>query len=379
MIPLLKRLFPVLILIACIAVAGCKKSGYNFDDLPPTVKSYYTVLNTELNINEPVQFKNASENALSYFWDFGDSTTSTEKEPTKTYTRPGTYTVKLKVIGEGGTGNYSLDLVIKDPNAVIDTDKELYFIEYGSKLIRKISLVPGSAAETLISMTGRDGHGMAYDSINKKIYYVDFLTTNAGKVWRMDADGTNLTELLSGLGSPYGIALNIAEGKMYIADGPNVSRANLDGTGYEKTFINVPGGAMRAIGFNKKTNIIYFYEVNDENMHAAKADGTGAGIVIEGAYGYGMFIDEGNQKIYYDDRNSTGIMQANLDGTGKVKIANVTGNRGGSGITVDYKDNKLYWAETNNGLIKRANLDGTGAETFLSGVNNPRGMFIKNK
>ena len=373
---LLKKLFPAF-LITLIAMAGCKKEQYNFDDLPPTVKSFFTIANTALNIDEAIQFNNKSEDAESYSWDFGDGTTSTEKEPTKTYTSPGTYTVKLKAVGPGGTGNYSTDIVIVDPNAVIDTDKELYFIEYGTKLVRKISLIPGSIAETVVNMTGKEGHGMAYDSVNQHIYYCDFQSANSGKIWRMDTDGSNQVELLSGLGSPYGIAINLAEGKMYIADGPNVSRANLDGSGYEKTFINITGGALRAVGFNSKTNIIYFYEVNDENMHSAKSDGTGEGKIIEGAYGYGIFVDEVNGKIYYDDRNSTGIMQANLDGSGIVKIANVSGNRGGSGITIDYKDNKVYWAETNNGLIKRANLDGTGAETFLSGVGNPRGMFIK--
>lgn len=373
---ILRKLFPALLLVA-IAMVSCKKDKYNFDDLPPTVKSFFTITNTALNINEAVHFKNGSESADAYAWDFGDGTTSTEKEPQKTYTTPGTYTVKLKAVGPGGTGNYSVDIVLIDPNAVINTDKELYFIEYGSKLVRKISLVPGSVAETVISMTGKEAHGMAYDSVNKKIYYCDFQTSNSGKIWRMNTDGSDLEELLSGLASPYGIALNLAEGKMYIADGPNVSRANLDGTGYEKTFINVPGGALRAIGFNSKTNIIYFYEVNVEDMYVAKSDGTGVGKIISGAYGYGMFVDEKNGKIYYDDRRQTGIMQANLDGSGRVKIANVTGNRGGSGMTIDYKDQKLYWAETNNGFIRRANLDGTGAENFLSGVNNPRGMFIK--
>ncbi len=372
----LKKLLPAF-LIALIAMAGCKKSKYNFDDLHPTVKSFFTISNTELNINEPIQFKNASLNAGSYSWDFGDGTTTTEKDPTKTYPTPGNYTVKLKAVGAGGTGSYAMDLVVKDPNAVIDTDKELYFIEYGTKLVRKISLVPGSAAETVVNMTGKEAHGMAYDSVNKKIYYCDFQNANAGKIWRMDVDGNNQEELLSGLAAPYGIALNMADGKMYIADGPNVSRANLDGSGYEKTFINISGGALRAIGFNSKTNILYFYEVNNENLYAAKSDGTGIGKIIEGAYGYGIFVDEVNQKIYYDDRRKTGIMQANADGSGIVKIVNVAGNRGGSGITIDYKDHKLYWAETNNGFIKRANLDGTGTETFLSNVNNPRGMFIK--
>lgn len=375
---LFKKMFPAFLLIALMATAGCKKNNYNFDDLPPTVKSFFSVGNTELKMNEPIQFKNESENGESYSWDFGDETKSTESNPTKTYSKAGTYTVKLKVVGAGGTGNYSRDLAIIDPNASTGNERELYFIEYGSKLIRKLSLIPGSPAETVVNMTGKEAHGMAYDSINKKIYYCDFQAANAGKILRMDVDGTNIVELLSGLAAPYGVAINLAEGKMYIADGANVSRANLDGSNYEKSFINISGGLLRAIGFNRKTGILYFYEVDKEIMYSAKSDGTGIGKIIEGAYGYGLYVDEINQKIYYDDRRQTGIMQANLDGSGKIKISpTVTGNRGGSGITVDHSTNKVYWAETNNGFIKRANLDGTEVETVLSGVNGPRGMFIK--
>jgi len=373
---MLKRALPTF-LMTLIVMVGCKKEKYDFDALPETVKSFFTISATELHIDEAIQFHNESENAETYSWDFGDGTQSTEKNPTKTYTSPGVYSVKLKVVGPGGTGNYSTDLVIIDPNAVIDTDKELYFIEYGNKLVRKISLVPGSAAETIVNMTGKEGHGMAYDAVNEKIYYCDFQSSNAGKIWRMNTDGSDMEELLSGLGSPYGIAINLAEGKMYIADGANVSRANLDGSGYEKSFINVAGGAMRAIGFNSKTNLIYFYEVNDENLYVAKSDGTSVAAIVESAYGYGIYIDEENEKIYYDDRNEGGLMQADLNGSGKVKIASFSGNRGGSGIAVDHSANKVYWAETNNGNVKRANFDGSEVETIMSNVSNPRGIFIK--
>lgn len=373
---ILKRALPAF-LITLLIMVGCKNEEYNFDSLPPTVKSFFTATYTELHIREEIRFHNESENAESYAWDFGDGTTSAEKDAVKTYTEPGLYTVKLKVIGQGGTGNYSTDLAIIDPDAVGDTDQELYFIEYGADLLRKISLAPGSTVETVLNVAGKEAHAMAYDAVNEKIYYCDFQTSGAGKIWRMNADGSDLEELLSGLSSPYGVALDLGKGKMYIADGPNVSRANLDGSGYEKEFITVVGGAMRAIGYNSKTNLIYFYEVNVEDLYVAKSDGTGISKIISGAYGYGLFVDEVNEKIYYDDRNQSGLMQANLNGSGSVKIADVTGNRGGSGMAVDYGANKFYWAETNNGFIKRANLDGTGAETVLSGVRNPRGMFIK--
>lgn len=48
-------------------------------------------------------FRNDTEFATNFLWDFGDSTTSTEREPIHTYERPGTYNVKLTATGDGGT------------------------------------------------------------------------------------------------------------------------------------------------------------------------------------------------------------------------------------------------------------------------------------
>ena len=374
----MKRLLSITaILILIKLVVSCSGEKYNFEDLPRSVKSFFTIENAEFNINEAIVFKNKSEDATSYLWDFGDGTSSEEENPSKIYSAPGMYTVKLKSIGAGGTGNYSQDIAVLDPNAVVETDNELYFIEYGTTLLRKLSLIPGSNVETVLDMSGREGHGMAFDAVSNKIYYCDFETSDNGKILRMNLDGSGVEVLLTGLESPYGIALNLADGKMYIADGENVSRANLDGSGYEKQFITIADGAMRAVGYSAKTNRIYFYEVNAEYMYVAKTDGTSVEELIEGAYGYGLYVDDTNEKIYYDDRNEGGLMSAKLDGTNLIKIASFSGNRGGSGIAIDYDENKIYWSETNLGNIKRANLDGTGVETVRSGVSNPRGMFIK--
>src|SRR5690554_4133289 len=185
---MLKRVLPAFV-IALLVISGCQQDKYDFDALPDLVKSYFTHDGGEdpLNINEEVRFTNASENADSYTWHFGDGTTSTEANPTKIYTTPGLYTVRLTAVGKGGTGNYSMDLAVIDPDAVVESDSELYFIEYGSSLVRKLSLIPGSSVETVVDMSGMDGHGMAYDAVNDKIYYVDFETTNSGKLWRMNS------------------------------------------------------------------------------------------------------------------------------------------------------------------------------------------------
>ena len=50
-----------------------------------------------------IQFTNESTDALTYLWDFGDTQTSTDVNPTHTYPDYGAYTVTLTATGDGGT------------------------------------------------------------------------------------------------------------------------------------------------------------------------------------------------------------------------------------------------------------------------------------
>jgi len=53
-------------------------------------------------INSPIHFNNYTTNAISYSWDFGDGTTSTDFEPYHFYTNPGNYLVKLEAYSAYG-------------------------------------------------------------------------------------------------------------------------------------------------------------------------------------------------------------------------------------------------------------------------------------
>ncbi len=67
-----------------------------------------------------VKFTNTSSNATTYKWDFGDGTTSTDKDPSHEYTKAGSYTVKLTV--SGGTCANGSDDEIKTSYIVINGD-----------------------------------------------------------------------------------------------------------------------------------------------------------------------------------------------------------------------------------------------------------------
>lgn len=65
----------------------------------------FSVDNNPACVNNTVQFTNSSTAGFQYDWDFGDGTTSTATNPSKTYGAVGTYTVTLTVTNNSITGN----------------------------------------------------------------------------------------------------------------------------------------------------------------------------------------------------------------------------------------------------------------------------------
>jgi PKD repeat protein len=63
-----------------------------------------------------VQFKNLSVNGVTFNWDFGDHSSSTERDPSHTYNLPGNYVVKLTVKNFAGQSTYNgLITVLQNP------------------------------------------------------------------------------------------------------------------------------------------------------------------------------------------------------------------------------------------------------------------------
>ena len=65
-----------------------------------------------------VQFFDLSTNAQSWFWDFGDGQSSTQKDPSHTYTQPGTYVVGLSAIGIDGCSDAFSDTILVEEEMI---------------------------------------------------------------------------------------------------------------------------------------------------------------------------------------------------------------------------------------------------------------------
>jgi PKD repeat protein len=367
-----KKLLSLVGFLALIVLMSCSK-----DDTKPKPIASFTASKTSVLVGEEIQFTNTSENSASYTWSFGDGTTSMEASPKKTYTTPGVFTVTLAATGEGGTASATQDITVAAASSI-------YFMDSSDEIMGKLTLDGSGTVTTVKDLAGMSGVGIAYDTVHSKIYFSDFYDADTpdGKIWSMNLDGTGLNSIVSGLLDPYGIALDIAGGKIYWADdGGNISRANLDGSSPETGLVHIDTAGFRCVALDLKHSKMYFFDAANDILYVSNLDGTGVAPLIEGIYGYAVYVDTRNDKIYYDEEYTPALMRANLDGSGAVQIYKnpdaVEGKSRIYGITIDYATNKLYWSCRDAGEIYRANLDGAGKETLKTGLTSPRGIFLK--
>ncbi|RZK89438.1 MAG: PKD domain-containing protein [Pedobacter sp.] len=97
-------------------IQGCTNTSVipNYINLVAPPQSIFTVLpgNTLSIPNFAFNFKDASSNgAISWEWDFGDGSKSTQQNPTHTYSNIGEYTVTLKVLNKEGCSAISSQIV----------------------------------------------------------------------------------------------------------------------------------------------------------------------------------------------------------------------------------------------------------------------------
>ena len=70
---------------------------------------------TSAEVYDTITFTNTSENATSYFWDFGDENTSTVENPSYSYNIPGNFTIELTAKNGSDSASYSLEIDIEAP------------------------------------------------------------------------------------------------------------------------------------------------------------------------------------------------------------------------------------------------------------------------
>ncbi len=96
---------------------GWERTKYRWGYIQVNVPNpIFSASDDPAGVNKEVTFTNTSTGTVtSWLWDFGDSTTSTEKNPKHTFTNAGTYTVRLTATGPSGSRFKEISLQVVDP------------------------------------------------------------------------------------------------------------------------------------------------------------------------------------------------------------------------------------------------------------------------
>mgnify|MGYP001298772007 FL=1 len=86
----MKKIFGIFAIAMALFATSCTKECEE-----PTVAVVASFTVPSEPTTEGVPFTNTSTGADTYLWNFGDGTTSTEKNPTHAYEESGYYTIKL--------------------------------------------------------------------------------------------------------------------------------------------------------------------------------------------------------------------------------------------------------------------------------------------
>jgi sugar lactone lactonase YvrE len=247
----------------------------------------------------------------------------------------------------------------------------LYWTQYTVNVIRRAP-TSGSPMETLISTGLRNPFGVALDLMEGKMYIAD---GNTPAIKRANLDGSAVETLVSsGLGRPIGIAVDHNGGKVYWTDELNgtVKRANLDGSAVETLVsgLNSPQQVTLDLSAGK------MYWASRSKIQRASLDGSSVqDLVATGiTFGEGIALD-GAGKVYWTDISGNTIKRANLDGSGVETLISSGLNRP-AGLVISTSTGKMYWADSGTGKIIVANLDGTSVQDVITGISSPYGLAL---
>ena len=203
----------------------------------------------------------------------------------------------------------------------------------------------------------------------ERVYWTNAQNTNAEKIQRSDLDGGHVENLVTGLVTPRGIALDMTNGKMYWTDpdARRINRANLDGSDVEDL---VTGTGAVGIALDIAAGKMYWTDNNSLKINRANLDGSEEETLVEGGAGFrAIALDvTGGRMYYHQDFPGDGqvplsqLRRANLDGTNQETVLDGQYGQWGSFIALDVAAGKMYWSHSGSG-IHRANLDGSDEET----------------
>ena len=195
---------------------------------------------------------------------------------------------KIKQANLNGSGSETVLQDLSGPTDIVVSNGFIYWTEGGNS-IRRVSMSGQKIVQDIAANLGTVG-GLAVGG--GKVYWTEQTSASTGTVNGANLDGTGVTELVSTLSVPMGIAVDTAGSKVYwTASSGKVKRANLDGSRSEKVVeglgspseivlsssITAPTATTTPTPTRDPTTASNKYDVNSDGT----VDNMDAGLVID--------------------------------------------------------------------------------------------------
>ena len=157
----------------------------------------------------------------------------------------------------------------------------------------------------------KDPSGVTIDIEANKIFWTDY---NKKNISSSDLDGSNISEIVSGISFPRGIyAFN---NQIYWSNGSHaIHRANYDGSDNTELINGLSN--PQEINISASTNQIFWTDKSDGTISKANLDGSDITIIAAIEEASSLFLDDYHQQIYATSRyyNNSSIFKVNYDST----------------------------------------------------------------
>ena len=248
----------------------------------------------------------------------------------------------------------------------------MYWINVNSGTLHRLV---GAEVENLVPGV-RNATGLAMDVAGSKLYWTERTGDTTGRIRRANLDGRNV-QLVKNLTSlPQGIALDAANGKIYVTNAwGKIQRLNVDGSNFQPNLITdleSPKGLAIDVAGSK----LYWTEMPGR-IRRANLDGSNVeAVATDSGTPMNLVVFDGT--VYWTQKTGENLGEIRfvaMDGNSVIRNTFTQGYP--VGIAVDAVENKLYWT-TSHGEIGRSTLGGGDFQpNFVTGLGAP-GAFVLN-
>ena len=219
--------------------------------------------------------------------------------------------------------------------------------------------------------TVKNATGLAVDMMGGKLYWTEKTGERTGRIRSANLDGTNVKLVKNLTSVPQSIALDAANGKLYLANGwGKIQRMDLNGSNFQSNLIT-DLNAPRHLTLDVAGGKVYWTETaQNGRIRRASLDGSKVQNVATGLTAP-LSLTVASGKVYWTSGRR--LHRANLDGSNRRALETLPNVP--TSIAFDPARNLLYLTSPPGGIYRR-NLDDIVYQPIVTGFVSPSNIVL---